>query len=277
VSRTRRPIAGRAVAITGGARGIGAAIAAALTARGARVAIGDLDADAAAATARRVGGGAVGLALDVTDSDSFATFLAAAEQAHGALDVLVNNAGIMWVGPFDEEPEATALAQFDVNLHGTIRGMKLALPAMRARGRGHVVNVASSASKVLPRGEATYAATKHAVYGYTAIVRDELRGSGVDVSVVMPVIVETELAVGTTSGWSPRLTPEQVAEAVVDALERPRFEVWVPRSLGALVRVNALVGQRARDLMNRLLIPDQARRADRGARADYEARRLPGR
>src|SRR5687768_6408880 len=128
--RPRRQITGRAIAITGGARGIGAAIAGALASRGARVAIGDLDGDRAQATAANLGANAIGVALDVTDTASFAEFLERAEQAHGPLDVLVNNAGIMWVGPFADEPEATALAQFDVNLHGTLRGMKLAIATM---------------------------------------------------------------------------------------------------------------------------------------------------
>ena len=104
---------------------------------------------------RGLGERATGLALDVTDAASFEAFLDAAEERLGRLDVLVNNAGIMWVGRFDEEPEAVALKQFDVNFHGVLRGMKLAVPRMRARGRGQIVNVASSASKIAPPGEAT--------------------------------------------------------------------------------------------------------------------------
>jgi short-subunit dehydrogenase len=268
--RPKRQIAGRAIAITGGARGIGAAIARALAGRGARVAIGDLDGDRAQATAAALGADAIGVALDVTGTDSFAEFLERAEQAHGPLDVLVNNAGIMWVGPFAEEPEVTALAQFDVNLHGTLRGMKLAIAPMRARGHGQVVNVASAASKVGPAGEATYAATKHAVFGYSAAVRAELRGSGVEISVVMPGVVETELAAGTAHGRGRRLVPDQVAEAVADVVERPRFEVYVPGSIGHLTRLMALLPSRAQDAVTRALVPDQLAQTDRAARAAYE-------
>ncbi len=90
----------------------------------------------------------------------------------------------MWVGPFDQEPEAAMRRQIAVNLEGVITGFKLATPAMRQRGSGHVVVVASAASKLAPAGgEATYAATKHAVYGYCTAVREELRGAAVSTSV----------------------------------------------------------------------------------------------
>ena len=207
-----QPLAGRVVAVTGAARGIGAAIAAETARRGARVALGDLDEASAAATAAALGERAAGFALDVTDTASFAAFLDAAEARLGQVDVLVNNAGIMWVGRFHEEPEEVALRQFDVNLHGVLRGTKLAAVRMRERGRGHIVNVASSASKIAPPGEATYTATKHAVYGYSVAVREELAGSGVEVSVVMPVVVDTELAAGTGSGRARTLRPDEVAE-----------------------------------------------------------------
>jgi short-subunit dehydrogenase len=262
------------VAVTGGARGIGAAIAAEVVRRGGRAAVGDVDMKAAAAAAAALGGGAVGLPLDVTDSESFAAFLDEAERALGPIDVLVNNAGIMWVGRFAEEPEEVALRQFDVNLHGVIRGTKLAAARMRARGRGQIVNVASAASKVAPPGEATYSATKHAVYGYSVAVREELRGSGVEVSVVMPALVQTELAAGTAGGRAPTLQPEQVAAAAVDAMERPRFDVFVPRNLTVLARLMAVLPERARVRFARFVVPDQVRETDQAARREYEERAL---
>src|SRR5918998_3692180 len=99
-----RPLTGRVVAVTGGARGLGLAMAEALAARGARLALGDLDAELAAAEAAKLPGGAVGLELDVTDPASFKNFLEEAERRLGPLDVLVNNPGIMVVAPFLEEP-----------------------------------------------------------------------------------------------------------------------------------------------------------------------------
>lgn len=265
------------VAVTGAGRGIGRAVAARLAAAGAAVAIGDLDAELAVETAGAIGthpgGRLLGLSLDVTDTRSFEDFLRTAETRLGPIDVLINNAGIMWVGPFEEEPEEAALRQFDVNLHGVLRGMKLVIPAMRKRGRGHVVNIASAASKVAPAGEATYAATKHAILGYSTAVRAELRGTGVHVSLVMPGVVDTELAVGTATGPTPRLTTDQVADAVLDVVLRPRFEVFVPRQLAALTRLAALLPDRARDALHHLLVPDQlAALSDRAVRAAYEQR-----
>jgi short-subunit dehydrogenase len=272
-----QPLSGKVVAITGAARGIGRAIAARLAGAGATVALGDLDADlarsAADAISAETGATAAGLPLDVTDTTSFAAFLDAAEDRFGAVDVLVNNAGIMWVGAFADEPEDTALRQFDVNLHGVLRGMKLVLPRMRARGHGHVVNIASAASKVAPPGEATYAATKHAVYGYATAVRAELRGSGVHLSLVMPAVVRTELAVGTAAGGTRRLTPEQVADAVLGVVVRPRFEVFVPHRLAVLPRLAALVPGSIREALYRALVPDQlVALKDPSVRATYEQR-----
>src|SRR6516165_2203397 len=108
MAKALRPLAGRVVAITGGARGIGRATAAALIAQGARVAIGDIEAPLAERTATELGSGTIGLALDVTDASSFEAFLDEVENGLGPLDVLINNAGIMPIGPFVEETDATA-------------------------------------------------------------------------------------------------------------------------------------------------------------------------
>ena len=254
------------VAITGAARGIGAETARELSRRGHALALGDLEAPAGGPP------GASAHALDVADRDSFAAFLDAAAAHHGRpVDVLVNNAGVMWVGRFDAEPASATRRMLEVNLLGVIHGMALAAPAMRARGAGHVINVASAASKIAPGGEATYCATKHAVHGYSAAVREELRGSGVEVSVVMPVVVETELAAGTSPGRAKPLVPAQVARAIADTIDRPRFEVYVPRSIALTSRLLALAPQRARDRITRAIVPDQVAETDQRARAAYEA------
>src|SRR5690349_14772940 len=135
MAKAPRSLAGDVVAITGGARGIGRATAAALIAQGARVAIGDIDAALAERTAQELGSGTVGLPLDVTDRTSFATFLDEVESRLGALDVLINNAGIMPIGPFTEELDATAIRMIDINLHGVIFGSKLALERFIPRNR----------------------------------------------------------------------------------------------------------------------------------------------
>lgn len=270
-----KTVAGRVVAVTGGARGIGRAIASRLAEDGARVAIGDRDPEGARVTARELRGTVEGFGCDVTDNASFGAFLNAVEARWGPVDVLVNNAGVMWVGPFDQEPESAVERQLAVNLHGVIRGVQLAAPAMRARGRGHIVTIASAAARLSPPGEATYAATKHGVFGYLSGVRAELRGSGVDLSVVMPGVVDTELAAGTATGAARMLTPDDVAGAVAAVVRRPRFEVTLPGYVGPLTRWCNVLPQRARDLLLRLAVPDQvAAVAGTTVRQEYETRSL---
>ncbi|WP_144125607.1 SDR family NAD(P)-dependent oxidoreductase [Catellatospora sichuanensis] len=265
-----RDVAGLTVAVTGAARGIGAAVAARLAVAGANVVLGDRDLPALTQTAAALAGEVLPVELDVTEQASMDAFLDRAEEAYGPVDVLVNNAGVMWVGPFADEPAQAARRQFDVNVHGVRHGFLAAAPRMRARGRGHIVTIASVASRISPPGEATYAATKHAVYGYAAGVRHELRGTGVRVSLVMPAVVETALAVGTSHGGVPRLRPEAVAAAVERVIRRPRFEAFVPGRLDPLTRLLALLPQAGRDLAYRLLVPDQVAVGDGAARAAYQ-------
>ncbi len=229
---------GRHVAITGAGRGIGAATARLLLDRGARVALGDLEAPAIDHP------NASAHVLDVTDEESFARFLAAA----GPVDALVNNAGIMPVGGFLAEPSAVSRRQVDVNVHGVLNGMRLALPEMIRRGGGHVVNLGSAASRVGLPGEAVYCGTKHFVLGVSEAVRAELLGTGVEVSVVLPNLAATTLGSGMAPARGSRLLrPEEVAAAIVDVLERPRFEVSVPAALSLQLRLRALLPVRARD------------------------------
>jgi Short-chain alcohol dehydrogenase of unknown specificity len=266
------------VVITGGARGLGLAMAQAISARGAHVALGDLDAELAAAEAAKLPGGAIGLSLDVTDSRSFKDFLDGVEQRLGPVDALINNAGIMVCEPFLEEPESLTRRQIEINVHGVITGMRLAIPGMQGRRTGHVINIASAAGKVGVAGEAVYVATKHAVVGLSEAVRSELRGTGVELSVVMPGLANTELASGMSAGRGVKLVePSEVAAAVVETLERPRFEVYVPASLDRILRISALLPQSARDVVNRMFQTDQiATRVDRTARAAYSARASAG-
>jgi NAD(P)-dependent dehydrogenase (short-subunit alcohol dehydrogenase family) len=274
MARTTRSLAGRVVAITGGGRGIGRATAQALIAQGARVAIGDIDAALAERTAGLLGAGTVGLALDVTDRASFADFLDQAQERLGGLDVVINNAGIMPLGPFVKETDATAERLVDINLHGVIFGSKLALERFSKQGSGHLVNIASTAGKAGIPGGATYCATKHAVVGLTEAIRAEAREFGIDVSVVMPIVVNTELGSGLpeTRGWK-RVEPEDVADAIVDALQTGRYEVYVPRSIGLLMRAKAIVPTIVSDWVTRLIRGDQVlANPDHAARAAYEAR-----
>jgi NAD(P)-dependent dehydrogenase (short-subunit alcohol dehydrogenase family) len=274
VSRAPRSLAGKVVAITGGARGIGRATAAALIVQGARVAIGDIEQALAEQTATELGGGTVGLPLDVTDRSSFERFLDDVEQRLGPLDVLVNNAGIMPVGPFLQETDAMAAAMIDINLHGVIFGSKLALERFQKRGSGHLVNIASLAGKSGVPGGATYCATKHAVVGLSEAIRGEFFNQGIDVTVVMPVGVNTELYSGLQPLRGFRTPePEDVADAIVDALRTGRFEVYVPKSLGPVVRLKALLPTKGVDAVGRLVGSDHVLlSADHQTRGAYEHR-----
>lgn len=274
MAKEARSLHGKVVAITGGARGIGKATAKALAREGAVIAIGDLDAELARATASELGEGALGLELDVTRRDSFEHFLDQVSERLGPLDVIINNAGIMPIGPFTEEDDATAKRMIDINLHGVIYGTKLAIPPMVQRRSGHIVNIASQAGKAGIPGGATYCATKHAVVGLSEAVRAELRGTGVEVSVVMPAVVNTELGSGLpdTPGIK-KLEPEAVANEIVSALKFPKFDVWVPRSSAAISTVMQLLPRRGREAVSRLLNVDKVlAEPDKAERAAYEER-----
>ncbi len=276
MAKQPRILAGGAVAITGAARGIGRATALALLRQGMKVAIGDVDLQAAQATAEELGPSTVALALDVTDRVSFSAFLDEAQAQIGPLDALVNNAGIMPIGAFLQEDDATARRILDINVHGVILGMKLVLPPMIAAGRGHVVNIASQAGKYGFPGGATYCASKAAVINLSRAVRKELRGSGVEISVISPVAVNTELGLGLAQPRQrqfQKIEPQQVADAIVQTLQVPRFDVHVPKQLAAGERVSALLPVSVQDGLSRLSRADAVlSQVDTAARSGYELR-----
>jgi NAD(P)-dependent dehydrogenase (short-subunit alcohol dehydrogenase family) len=274
MAKDRRQLNGKVVAITGGARGIGKATAEALVRKGCRVAIGDLDLGLAEQTAASLGGGVVALPLDVTERSSFASFLEEAERQLGPVDVLVNNAGIMPVTPFVEESDDSIRRQIDINVYGVVVGTQLAIERMQPRRSGHIINVASAAGRAAVPGIATYSGTKHFVVGCSEAVRAELRGSGIEVSCVMPVPVNTALADGLVSQRGVKLVePEDVAGGIVDALEAPRFDVFVPRSLQITLTLGSLLPRRAREAVGRFMGVDKViTEADPNARRAYEER-----
>jgi NAD(P)-dependent dehydrogenase (short-subunit alcohol dehydrogenase family) len=275
MSRTAIPISGRVVAITGGARGLGLATAKTLAERGARVAIGDLDGDLARVEAAALPGPGPhgGYPLDVTHPESFEAFLAQATEL-GPLDVLVNNAGIMPVRAFAEEDPLVTRRQVEINILGVTTGTRLALDRMLPRGSGHIINVASAAGRVAVPGEAVYTATKHAVVGFGEALRVELRGTGVEVSTILPSLANTELASGMRPPrFVPMVKPEQVAKAIAKTLERPKLEMIVPAWTTPLIRMTLAMPPNMRDRVRHFFrIGEVGSQIDISARASYVER-----
>jgi NADP-dependent 3-hydroxy acid dehydrogenase YdfG len=265
---------GKLVAITGGARGIGRSTAEALIRKGARIAIGDLDGDLARLTAAELGAGTEAFDLNVTDRASFEAFMDAVEAKMGPVDVLINNAGIMPLGALVDESDETAQRQIDINLHGVIYGTKIALKRFLARDSGHIVNIASMAGKGGFPHAATYCATKHAVVGLSEAVRGEIHETNVKIACVMPAIVNTELTSGLEAARGVgNVEPEDVADAIVEALERDRFDVYVPKLAGRIGRVMQLPPRRGREAVARALKADRVLvEVDAERRAAYEDR-----
>jgi short-subunit dehydrogenase len=272
-----RDVAGLVVVVTGGARGIGRATVDRLARAGCRVALGDLDADLAAAVAGEHGDRVVAAPLDVTAPGSWTAFLDATA-ALGPVDVLVNNAGIMPLGPLLEEPDAVTRRIIEVNLLGVVNGTKAVAPGMVERGRGHVVNIASAVGRVAVANGATYSASKHAVVGLTEALRSELGPAGVEVSMVMPTVVRTELAAGVAQARGvPDVTPEDVATVVEDVVRRPRAEVWVPGWTQPMTKLTQALPRRVQEAMARAFAADALLAdVDEGARAAYEERARRG-
>lgn len=277
MTKESRPLTGKVVAITGGARGIGRATAATLAARGAQVAIGDLDAALTERSADELGGGVVGLALDVTSRDSFTGFLDEVERRLGPLDVLVNNAGIQPVGEFARERDPVTARVLDVNLGGTALGCKLALERLLPRDTGHIVNLASALGRTAVPGGASYCASKYAVVGLTEALRAELAATNVELHLVLPGFVDTEMSSGLQGlRGMRRSSPAVVGAAIADALQSGRGTVWVPAVLGPLVSLQSLTPRPLVTLISRLLGSGRLlTQPDALERAAYEARIAP--
>lgn len=270
VQPRRRDLGGRVVAITGGARGIGLATARRFAARGARVCIGDVDLDAAKHAAKSIGGQA--FQLDVTDRASFDRFIVDVEATVGPIDVLVNNAGVMPTGRFLDEPDEVHTATMDVNVWGPSLGMRIVLPRMIARGRGHVVNVASMAGKIHVPGLSTYVASKHAVVGLTAAVREEVAGTGVTVGAVLPGAVRTRLSAGIPLEGLAALEPDDVARAIERSVRTKAAEVVVPGWLAGYTLLDAAIPAPVMRAGRSMLGDDRVlTRRDGVARSAYEA------
>jgi 2-hydroxycyclohexanecarboxyl-CoA dehydrogenase len=190
-------LTGRVVLVTGGAQGIGAAVADAMAEAGASVAIGDANADGAADTAARVakqhGGNTLGVAMDVTSRASIDAAIAEIERELGPLGVVVNNAGIDIIKPFVESTPDEWARIIDVNLVGTLHVCQSALTGMIERTTGSIVNFASDAARVGSSGEAVYSATKGGIVAFSKTLARETARYGIRVNCICPGPTDTAL------------------------------------------------------------------------------------
>jgi clavulanate-9-aldehyde reducatase len=190
------PLHGRVAAITGASSGIGEATALALAREGATVALGARRADRIEALAERIaadGGRAIPIEVDVADESRARAFVERTRDEAGSLDVLVNNAGLMLLGPVEGADTDEWRRMVDVNVLGVLYCTHAALPLLRESGGGDIVNVSSVAGRTATAGAAVYNLTKFGLSGFSEALRQEALHAGVRVTCVEPGFVETEL------------------------------------------------------------------------------------
>lgn len=193
--------------ITGCSTGFGRELALQVLARGWRVIVTARDQGRVADLAANSSGRALALALDVTDAEQITAAVKAGQDHFGAIDVLVNNAGYGYQSSVEEGDEAEIRAQFDANVFGLFAMTRAVLPGMRSRRKGHILNITSVAGKVGFPGSGYYAASKHAVEGFSDSLIAEVRSVGIHVTCIEPGPFRTDWA-----GRSLKQTPSLISE-----------------------------------------------------------------
>ena len=227
-------LSGKAVAITGASSGIGEATALACAKAGAAVALAARRTDRIDALAARIdgeGGRAIAIPTDVGEEQQARAFVERANAELGRLDVLVNNAGVMLLGPIQGAPTEEWRRMLHANVFGVLYCTHAALPLMRAQGAGDIVNVSSVAGRVASFGAGVYNLTKHGIGAFSESLRQELTGSGVRVTLIEPGAVATELRdqnrpeivelLKQRMGDTTPLRSEDIANAILYALGQP--------------------------------------------------------
>lgn len=272
--------AGKQAIVTGAGSGIGAALSRALVEAGAEVLVSDIDADAAQRTATALGDRARAAHLDVTDAEAVQAAVDGVVARTGRLDLMFNNAGMVWGG----ETELLTLHQWnaiiDVNVRGVVHGVAAAYPQMIRQGHGHIVNTASMAGLTAAGQITSYVMTKHAVVGLTLALRSEAAAHGVGVTAICPAAVETPfLDQGAIGGFVGRdyylkgqgiktaYSADALARDTLRAVERDKALVVKPR----LAHAQWLFARLAPGLMQRM-----SRRFIAQQRASQQARIAAG-
>ncbi len=245
-----RDLRGAAILITGASAGIGRATALAFAKEGARLLLAARRRERleeVAAAVHALGGEALVAQTDVADRRQVESAVHQALSTFGRLDILINNAGIGNFGLLEETPVEEIETLWAVNMMGTIYATQAAIPLMRRQGGGQIINVASVAGKRGNPGNSVYCATKFAMVGMSEALRAELRGSGIEVSVICPIGTITEFREVSAARskrdhpiMGPMQTAEEVARAIVRCAKKPSPEVIVYPPARLLVLINAL-------------------------------------
>jgi clavulanate-9-aldehyde reducatase len=227
------PLEGRVAAVTGASSGIGEATARALSAAGASVALGARRADRLETIAESLDGPVLVREVDVSDEEQARGFVQAAHDELGGLHILVNNAGVMLLGPVTDADTGEWRQMIEVNLLGLLYCTHAALPLIEGSGGGDVVNLSSTAGRHANAGAAVYNMTKFGVHAFSEALRQEALHQGIRVTIVAPGFVDTELQGHNTNPLVRQATerareqigevlqPEDIADAIVHAVTRP--------------------------------------------------------
>lgn len=246
VSRKMTQFSGKVVVITGAASGIGRALSVALTKRGARVAMVDLDRQGLAETARRVdeaGGTPCTYLVDVADRNAVHALAQEIESSFGGADIVINNAGVAQIARVEDLSYEDLEWVMNINFWGMVYGTKAFLPQLRAKGAGHIVNVSSIFGLIAVPHQAAYNAAKFAIRGFTEALRHELHGSSIHVSCVHPGGIKTNIVRNARFLQSAQATvredavsgfdliafstPEKAAQIIIKGIERNKGRILV--------------------------------------------------
>ena len=218
-------LTGQTAIVTGAGTGIGAVIAQRLTTAGARVAVADIDGDAAKDVAEKIGGGAIPLALDVTRAEQVEAAIAEVIRKAGSLEILVNNAGIAGkAAPIWEQTDSDWHRVMNLNINAPFYTCRAVLPHMRSKGYGRIVNIASIAGKEGNPNMVAYSASKAAVIGLTKSIAKEVATEGICINAVSPAVIRTRIL--------EQITPEQV-DYMVQRI--PMKRTGLPEEVAAVV------------------------------------------
>jgi len=235
--RMRSSLQDKVAIVTGGSRGIGRAIASALFGNGAHVAITGInpdhlrDAESAFCSTANAGGKLATFTADVRDHLAVETVVEETVRRFGGLDILINNAGVGWFGSVESEPHEEWRRVIDTNLTGVFNCCHAAIPHLRRRGAGYIINVSSLAGKNVVQGGAGYCASKAGLNAFSEVLLQEVRQDNIRVSYICPGSVNTDFMGHADPANDWKLRPEDVAQAVIDLVST---EV---RSLPSLVEL----------------------------------------